>query len=68
MARSNQKAIAMPTRQYWPEDDARVLAQAKQIAADSKRHKAAVKAAGKIAADRIQDVKAMKSVANRKIK
>ena len=57
---------AMP--KYWPDDDARTLARAKEIQADPKRMKSAVKAAGSMAQEQMQQAKAIKQIANKKIK
>ena len=65
------KVMAMsikPDSQWRAEADARTLAEAKVIMADSKRHKAAVQAAAKMSAEQMAKARVMKSVAGKKIR
>jgi hypothetical protein len=62
------KAKVAQVSEWQAEDDARILANAKTIRSDPKRYKAAVGKAQEIATQRMQEARAMKSVANTKVK
>lgn len=61
------KGISLDAK-YRAESDAHTLAQAKEIMMDPGRHKAAVKQAGMMATEQMNRAKAMKQIANKKVK
>ena len=58
--------VVRSTEQFEPEWDARTLMDAQVILADTKRRKAAVKAAEKLAKEKEMEANSMKKVSNMK--
>jgi hypothetical protein len=61
-------AIPAQEKKWRAESDAHTLAEAKTITSDKSRHQAAVKMAGTMANEKMNQAKAMKAVASKKIK
>ena len=68
MAKSNGGIMPVQERKWRAESDARTMMEHKQIIADPERCKAAVKAAQSMANEQMSQAKAMKAVANKKVK
>jgi hypothetical protein len=67
MGKKGNTVAAVPERDYWPEGDARTLADAEVIKGDPKRLAAAQKAAKKMAGDKADEALAMHRVATHKV-
>jgi len=70
MAKKGNQPTAIPAQEkkWRAESDARTMMEHKQIMADPARCKAAVKAAQGMASEQMNQAKAMKAVANKKVK
>lgn len=60
-----KKDQGLPVRQYYPDCDARTLAEAKQIQSDPKRLLAAAKAAKTMSEDAKKEASTLKSIARK---
>lgn len=61
-------SISGPDKTWMAQDDARTLAAAAAIQSDPKRMKAAAEQAKKMADEQMEQAKAMKRIASRKVK
>jgi hypothetical protein len=68
LAKKKTTAVVMPKNEteWAARNDAQTLSQAKEIQADKPRYKRAVGMAKKLAAEKLQEVTAMRKIANSK--
>lgn len=67
MAKKKKSSLEVASDDDWKiRDDARTLASAKEIQSDKPRYKKAVGMAKKLAAEQLQEITAMRKVANSK--